>query len=141
MVLRPLSVHSTQTGNLHTAEKLCHAVTNAAISSTLLWPACNVARAEDSSCLSHSLQPGHAAHGTVLVPDAICEVIVLLFTATSSLRANNNTFTHRYRLTIIQHPKLVDSALDCSPGSLGLPPGIADDRVVGSQHELSQQSW
>lgn len=99
------------------------------------------AKAEQNSCVSYSLQTGHAAHGTALVPDATCELIILLLVTLSHSLHAYTIFTRKCRLTVIQHAKLVDPALDCSPGSLGLLPGTADDRVVSSQHELSQQRW
>jgi hypothetical protein len=43
------------------------------------------------------------------------------------------------RLTIKQLPKLVHLAFDRVPGSLRLPPDIADDRVVSGQHDASQE--
>ena len=43
------------------------------------------------------------------------------------------------RLTIKKLPKLVYLAFDRVPGSLRVPPGIADDRVVSSQHDAGQQ--
>jgi len=43
------------------------------------------------------------------------------------------------RLTIKHFPKLVYPAFGRVPGSLRVPPGIADDRVVSSQHNASQQ--
>ena len=41
--------------------------------------------------------------------------------------------------TIQQHPKLEDVALDGGPGSMGQPPGAADDWVVGGKHDACQQ--
>ena len=43
------------------------------------------------------------------------------------------------RLTIKQLPKLVYLAFDRVPGGLRVPPDIADDRVVNSQHDASQE--
>ena len=43
------------------------------------------------------------------------------------------------RLTIKQLPKLVYLAFDRVPSSLRVPPDIADDRVVSSQHNASQE--